>query len=769
MPLTVADLVARTLRVPLPDGVAPSDPPDPRGLPVARRLDAALLGAGYIADGGVLAAVAACDPFTAEAHARLVLDGARRRLGAHVAHNPYFIDFPHGVPDAAEFWAEQFDRATKASGETTLLDTAVAVDLLALPGYGRYAHSYEEMIARRTALVATISDRLTRLTCGDAFEAEASALAVRLAADPRPLGDDLAVFAAVVAEFPDAVTEPPRVRETRAVVNAARVRSGRAMLGVDRIGDVVRVMAALSGGDVTLEHATRFRSQPRRVRRALLAAVDELIAAGPHAVSGLRRHRGVLARIGEVLHPGEHRERWPRAYWVFQAARGSLDGWRTVEGLAESALAAGDPVGAARVLSTQPGALIRWADRLLRAVQERHGWPAREALDVDGPGADARADVRTVVDLVLEAMPRASSRVLLSLYEHVMSRNVDRHQPDRHGVRVFVGRSGRAWVTDDRRRALPIGAVVSLAAGVADVVSERLPHVGPLVVERDALDVAVALSGKATGSGHGVMPRGSRVPVAPGGGAWVAGDVLRLFVYWRQARTRTDWDLSVEMLDERMRSVGQVSWTRLRGVGAAHSGDIVDAPGPDGATEFLDIRMDELPGDVAWLAPQIHVYSGEVPDEVEESVVGWMVRGREQGGAPFEARTVRTRGALRGSGRVALPFVVRRGLDGRWVVEWLHLYQSGRSWGNRVERGGDGRATLARAVVGRQWLRVRDLVSMYALRGTPVTVVEPGGVLPEVVDAGAVPVLVALEARPGVPEGWRTVAAGEVAGLLPVG
>ncbi|NED51726.1 hypothetical protein G3I24_12525, partial [Micromonospora aurantiaca] len=87
--------------------------------------------------------------------------------------------------------------------------------------------------------------------------------------------------------------------------------------------------------------------------------------------------------------------------------------------------------------------------------------------------------------------------------------------------------------------------------------------------------------------------------------------------------------------------------------GGRHSGDITSAP--DGASEFIDLALDRVSADV--IVPQVNVYSGEGFEKVEESFFGFMLRGAEQHGRPFEARTVQMKSDLRGPGRVALPLV----------------------------------------------------------------------------------------------------------------
>ncbi|MEU6415682.1 hypothetical protein [Microbispora sp. NPDC046933] len=62
-----------------------------------------------------------------------------------------------------------------------------------------------------------------------------------------------------------------------------------------------------------------------------------------------------------------------------------------------------------------------------------------------------------------------------------------------------------------------------------------------MIVDLAVLDVALPLSGKAVAPGLGMLPHGSL--------SAVDSELLRFFVYWRQAERRTDYDLSALMLD----------------------------------------------------------------------------------------------------------------------------------------------------------------------------------------------------------------------------
>jgi len=278
---------------------------------------------------------------------------------------------------------------------------------------------------------------------------------------------------------------------------------------------------------------------------------------------------------------------------------------------------------------------------------------------------------------------------------------------------------------------------------------DRMPEYDRLVVDPDVLDVALPLSGKSTEDRFAVLPRGSRTRLD--------GDRVRFFTYWRQAKRRTDFDLSALLLDKHFRFAGHVSWTNHHEEGAVYSGDITEARA--GATEFIDIALDKV--SAAYVVPQVNIYSGEGFDEVAESMFGWMVRGHEQRGAPFEARTVRTRSDMRGPGRVALPLVFKRDHDGAWTAKWMHLYLSGEPHWNRVEGNRVSTSLLAEAIVRRGYLTMSYLVDLLAVKAGSFTMLKPGMVFTEPV------VFVGLDRPEGLPAGSTVITRDRLTELIP--
>jgi hypothetical protein len=345
-----------------------------------------------------------------------------------------------------------------------------------------------------------------------------------------------------------------------------------------------------------------------------------------------------------------------------------------------------------------------------------------------------------VVNAVTAALGSASGRVLCTLREHLDNRLSPA------ALRMFVGRSRCGGTERDRRPPLPAGLVAELTSRLDAEISARLPELErPLLVDPEVLDVALPLSGKATEDGFAVLPRGSRVAVS--------GDVVRFFVHWRQTRRRTDYDLSVLLLDEEFHSLGQVSWTNYRHNGVVHSGDLIDAT--NGATEFIDVPS-TIRG--AYVVPQVHIYAGELFDEVAESMFGYQIRALGQGGAPFEARTVRSRSPLRGRGRIALPMVFARRADG-WRVIWLHLYLRGWPAFNRVEENSFTIADQVSALLERRYLTMSYLVERW--RGRADVVMWDGKAPDEPVT------FVGIEAPEDLPEGSELYTVDRLGELIP--
>lgn len=690
----------------------------------ARQVDAVLMTAGFKCSGPLLSALGARGPGQVIDLGVQLIGWARELAGGHVQHNAYFIDFPANVPDTLEFWLGLLRDAIAVDAGPASPEGAAgpagALDLLSLPAYGRYQHSYADMLARHDELIPALSDRRTVLHLGGPAADEAAALYAELAGSAVPLSGQERDALRFLADYHGgALPAGIPVRENRAIVNAARVRAGAAPQ-VDTPTDVLRIAAELSGADVTLTRPPRFRSLPRPQRRALLAALDDVAGQAPGKLADVAPHAESWKRLGERLHPHEWAATGGSAD-VFAVARGEKDA-PTRAGRAERAFAAGDVVRAAQALAVAPGMLWRAADRVLRAAAAQ------------GTAPDA------VLAQFAATAPHVSGRVLLSVREHLQNRL---SAGDPVASRIFVNRAGRGYVVPEARPPVEPAAARRLLELIDAEVTTRLPDPGELITDPAIAAVALPLSGKATADGLYQFPRGSVTPVE--------GDLLRFFIYWKQRQRRTDFDLSALITDENLGNETWLSYTNLSNYAGEHSGDITDAP--DGASEFINLQLASLGRNV--VIPQVYVFSGEGFTEVAENFFGFMTLGAQQRGAPFEPATVRARSVLTGAGRTAMPLAFYRGEDGRWRAKWLHLYLAGRSsaWGGvRVEENRVTSRLLAQSILRRDYLRVGYLIGLLRRKASP---------------AGTPPTYIGVAQPADLPDGTRIYTLANLASLVP--
>ncbi|QYN17581.1 TerD family protein [Amycolatopsis sp. DSM 110486] len=684
-----AQIIKRTRRVPRPTGPAGD------GAAAARQLDAALMQVGFKLSGELLEQLSVLDTGTVLDTGVRVLAAVRELVGDHVQHNVYFRDFPRNIPDTVEFWLTCLVDALATPEATRSTSVRLAeglVSLLDLPAYGRYQHTYAEMLAAHDDLIPATTDRVTVLHLGGTPEMEIDLLFRDMASSRIPLSaDDLDLLGdlALLANTEGIGADEIPVRENRAVINRVFLAAGRPLI-VDTVTDVLRLACLMSDGDVTLETPTRFRNFTRRERRALLGRLGGVVAVNSTSLGDVKQHARAWTRLAGALHPDEYADLYPKACDVFAVARGDMS-VTPLTARFETAFAAGDIVGAARLLENAPGRLMRSLDRLLRA-------------------ADTIADTTEVLRSAATVADKVSGRVLLSVREHLAN------QANADTVRLFVNRKGRAWVTPDTRPTLSTAVAGRAVATLDAAIARRLPTEGTLLIDPAMLRTALPLSSKTTPTGMGVMPRGSVQQIH--------GNVVSFFIHWHQDQQRTDYDLSVLYLDKDFLPAGQVSYTNLRDRGVVHSGDITEAP--DGASEFIDLDLKVVSSDVRYVVPQVNVYSGEDFAEVKEAFFGYMTRDRAQMGQPYEPRTVRAKSALNGAGRVALPMVFMRRDDGSWRAKWMNLNLAGFLRFNQVENNRLSTTLLARSIVGRDYLDVEYLAFLMAGNGVKVGAIGDG-------------------------------------------
>jgi len=638
---------------------------------IARQLDVTLMQSGFKLSPELLEYFGGSDFESAITAANEILSAIKELIGDHVKHNPFFIKFPEDVPDTFEFWVH------------CLFTHYVSGEVL----YGQHTHSFEEMVIHHEKLKFKDGVRLKTIQLGRSLDVELRELFSQLAGSNIPLKVEDRTLLVALFEGGFTTDVPVRIRENKALLNSIKLRKGM-QIEVDTIIDVLRLACALSDGDVTLATTTKFKSFSRDHRRKLVGAIDDLIARDQRKVHDIAGYKERFKRLAEKLHPREYPQ-FKHVALLFDFAGGSqtIETFgRQVHDNVSSGRKTHDYLQAIGLLSQRPGMLLKNIDLILRSG---------DRISVDGLLAAFRAHISKI-----------SGRNLLNLDQHLLNRSL--------GVssRIFVNRLGGGFATNAAIAEIAPQDISTFRSVIQGELQRRIPVSEILLVDDASLEgITVPISEKSKSDGFSVLPRGSTFPVM----SQIDGS-LRFFIYWKERAERTDYDLSCAFYDAEFQLIDQVSWTNLRDKTGAdavviHSGDFTSAP--NGATEFIDIKTNLLDSRVVYILPSINFFAGENFAAVEEAFFGFMERPENSRGFPFEAKTVSTKFALKGTGKVCLPAVFIRKPEGDIGGKWLDIYSKGHSWANRVESHTFTTVGLAKAILEKSFLPLTGLVDGY--------------------------------------------------------
>ncbi len=587
----------------------------------------------------------------------------RAMVGAHKRYEPMYPNFPHQVKEMSQ--AALYSNAfVHYWGD--------AVGFRWMPAYEKQA---------RPALNESLPEHVIDLGSEDDF----MACFTRLQASRTALSAENKAFLAYFIYSRGLRIEPYLhetipLRENAALVVAAGLRYVP-RLKVSRYlssaTDVLRTAVALCHGDVSLAEPTRFQRFPRRWRRFLLAHLEQ----APDLHEALARRPERFKRLGEVLHPGDYVQRYPKAYAGFSDLRKGKT-FRTYANQVEAALAKAHIPEVLPLLKQRPGDFARRLDHVLRLAKE----PEQ--------------------DLVLQnfssILSRLPSLLVLQLYTHFACRT----QGD---WRVFFPKGEVAKLQAIPNTLSPFSEAVQkriLAMCEQQLLADyqQRPVLGKVYVDPALKDYFVPFALRSSSKSLRTIARGSRVQIPP-------AEVLRFFIWWRDGKARTDLDLSALVLNESFEYVTTLAYYNLKDIGGYHSGDITSAP--QGASEFIDIEIDTfLQRQGRYVLMVVQSFTQQPYADLPECFAGFMPRQHPNSGEMYEPRTVLERFDLTAQAKIAIPLIFD--LKRREMI-WTDLsLQNNPQRSNNVAGNQSSLALLCRAMVNLQRPSLYDLFCWHA-------------------------------------------------------
>lgn len=480
--------------------------------------------------------------------------------------------------------------------------------------------------------------------------------------------------------------------------------------------DVLRLITAMSGGDLSLASNTKYRSFKRKERRLLL----ELLSNINTLEEDMLRYKNRWIRVGERLHPGEYKiGQYRKVPEAFDKLRSGTK-IETFAGKTAELMAEKDYKKALLLLKKRPGELARKLDLLLRSSDDKN----------------------TIINTFKDTAVQVSTPVLLQVREHFINRL--------HGydTRVFFPKGNLARCYSINNTLPPIDgkylrAVIKICENALIENYKAKDFLGNVYLSEELKRYVVPFSQRSAGKSLKTIVRGSRLPLS--------ADItaLRAFIWWTNTKDnveRVDIDLSAALFDSSWNYLEHVSYTNLRSkkYQACHSGDITDGGPPDGrgVSEFLDINIKSaVKYGARYAVYQVYNYTDQKYSDLPHAMFGWMGRKYVNSGEIYEPETVEQKMDLVSQSIVSIPVIFD--LVNREAV-WcdMNLTLDGcyhNMGGNNLESNLTGVAAVCYSMVNMSRPNLYDLIDLHIkARGLRVENKEDADIIFDV-DSGITP------------------------------
>lgn len=603
--------------------------------------------------------------------------------GANVVYMPMYADFPKGVMDAhfselyinamVHYWSDGIlypkNHRKRVNDRLPLFDET-KVKVLQLGSEADVRQIFDNICTSRTSISRTDREDIAYL-----FETENMKLP-----DNIPHKENAAYISALYLQK----NPLARVSGLRKYIKTAT--------------DVLRLVTAMSDGDVSLAENTRYKSFTRRQRRMIM----ELLSGCPNIEGDMLRYKERWIRIGERIHPSEfdcsrYTLEYDRAINAFDKLRNNRK-IETFAGKVEFDLAYGEYESALAELVKRPGELARRLDQLLRVAHKE-----------------------SVIRSFASVAEKVSTPVLLQVREHFL------HRAEQADVRVFFPKGSLAKCHSERNNLPDIDEkycqeVIRICENALVKIYGQREPMGKVYLSEDYRNYVVPFSQRSASKAMKTIVRGSRLPMDS------QTNAVRAFIWWTNMDKcdlesyddgRVDIDLSAAIFDENWNYMEHVSYTNLKSAKykACHSGDIVNG-GPvdgDGVSEFLDVDVDSVVRCGArYVVYQVYSFTCQTYADMPHAMFGWMERADVDSGEIYEPKTVEQKLDLTADSMVCIPVIfdcVKREFiwcDMNMSLSGIHANIGG----NNLESNLSGVAAVCYSMVNVKKPHLYDLIAL---------------------------------------------------------
>ncbi len=417
--------------------------------------------------------------------------------------------------------------------------------------------------------------------------------------------------------------------------------------------DVLRIIVFLSGGDISLpavpseytfertfrgvskiknseRDAFKFKKFKRSERKLLLELLEETnLNVGEMKLKAQR-----WIRIGEILHPGEFKNQFPRAFRAFNKLRNEkVISWY---GEVQKAFNESYLKGLTK-LSERPGEFLRRLDYLLR---------------------NARGNMsQLILDIFGKIAIQTSNKVLFEVYTHFEGRRSQK--------------TGRSIMIKGARKRTPLPDLPAIDSKLIDAVQSKifetikdkftfLPYMGECWIDPELKKIPLPTNMRSLSDALVPVIRGQRTPI-PGEKL-----VIRPFIHWYDEDGDTDIDLHGFLFGKS--SVVSFGYNGIHSnkIGC-YSGDVRNRIGA--CAEYVDININVATKlGYRYFLNVAHNYKDGKFSDIQECVVGMMEREDAQANSLWKPDTINNCMKLKSSASWTMI-----GIYDLFTREYIHL------------------------------------------------------------------------------------------------
>jgi hypothetical protein len=476
--------------------------------------------------------------------------------------------------------------------------------------------------------------------------------------------------------------------------------------------DVLRIATYFSGGDISLpaipkitvkevragRKAVFFRNLQNsqieakesfkfknlnRVRRKYLLSLLE----NTNVDLGEMKHRtGRWLRLGEVLHVGEYKKRFPKSFEAFYTLRNAVDTIQTFESKIENAFKDAKTLEknpkilemALNLLSSRPGLFARRLDWLLRNYDNEQVLAAFEKIAT-----------------------KVSKKVLWELYTYYLNRD--------SGKPRTIMLKGKKSKRRTLKELPPMGKITinRIQNTILECVGlhfSQLPKLGNVWIDPRLKNIPLPTAMRSINTSVKTYIRGTRVPFNDN------AKVVRPYIHWFDENGNEDLDLSVGFYDNNLQGVAHISYRDLsnHNLNSCHSGDIRHRQGA--CAEYVDIDIQAcLDAGVRYAMVQVHNFEDRPMHTMKDCVFGLMEREYPESNAIFVPKTITN--AMKLANESSTVCVTMLDLENREYI-WLDLEIQSTDLVN-IESTSSMTGQIVRSVIHNTSLSVYDILFLH--------------------------------------------------------